>query len=370
LADAVKTTVDLGTTDAAALKELTLDQPITSKENRVKFAISRSPNSETSPTWEVRLHSLPKKSQNEKSALDAVGTGLDERIGKFSMAKGHLQFMWVASKHTTYADQLRNCVLCIHGNNKQYRLALQSCKQIKPVTIDFDEASQKFELSHVILPPISSLFLEVVALENFNVSEEQQPTDGMVPYNKTVQIKLTNWKSPAEIRVKFGGSRSKPAVIVTANYKLDSRWHAMTIHGVDGALLGLKKTLNRSQGNLSNYQAAARSLPSQISSLRARVNSSGGGIDAARMNSQLLNLSRGLAKAQGGIHRLSRLIPELEAKIPQMERLEELGNRLHKKARIQFRVAVKTENGDFNLLRTSNNPQPSATAEKSQGNPA
>jgi len=233
------------------------------------------------------------------------------------------------------------------------------------ISIDFDEASQKFELPQAILPPASSLFLEIVALEGFHVSVEQLPIDGIIPFDKTVQIKLTDWKYPAEIRVKFGGSRRAPAAIVTVNYKLDSRWRPMTIQGVDSALVGLKKTLNRSKGSLSNYQAAARNLPSQISSLRSRISSSSG-VDTARMQSQLLKLSRGLSKAQGGIRRLSRLIPELEAKIPQMERLAALGNRLHKKAHIQFRIAVKTENGDFNLLRTTDHPTSSSEAETAQ----
>ena len=369
LSDKVEAPVDLGAIANVDLDklELTLDQPLVKKKNEgVRFEISRVPEVEGNPLWEIRLRSAPKEATDEKSVLDDVGAGIDELVGKVTVEDSRLKFAWAPTKHPGFADQLRNCVLILDSAPMSHRIALRPSRLVKPVLIDFDENTQVVEIGQDSLPPLDSTFLEITALENFGVAVERQSTDGVVLFNKTVKIRLTDWERPAEFRIKYGGSRSKPSVIISAHYQLDRKWQRLTIKEVDGGLVALARALSRSEADLRDGQAALSSLPSKIASLDGAISRSAGG-NTADLQRQQRILKRQLSKAKGMVRRASKLIPELKAKIPLLEKLAALGNQMHKKARIQFRVAIRTEKGNLDLLRTSDYVNENEGVNKNKG---
>jgi len=354
LSTEVEAPFDLGPIGSIELSnlQLTLDQPSVEKESEnIRFEINRSSNLDGQPAWEIKLRSVTKNSTDEKSVLDDVGAGLNELIAKIFIEDSRLKLIWVLSEHLALADQLRNCVLCLGSAPTSHRIALRPCTLVKPVLIDFNEKTQVIKLEQDPLPPLDSSFLKIVALENFG-TVEQQPTDGIVPFKKTVKIRLSGWERPVEFRVKFGGSRSKPSVLISAHYKLDRKWQRMTIEEVDAGLIGVQRALRRSEADLSAGKAAQSSLPSRISSLYRQISSSSGGNTAALQGQQRVLKSQ-LTRANSMVRRANKSIPELRAKIPMLRNLASLGNRLHEKARIQFCVAVKTEKGILELLRTT-----------------
>jgi len=346
--------VDLGAIGNFKLDklQLTLDQPAVEKGGgAVRFEIARSAEAEDKPSWEIRLRSAPKEETDEKSVLDDVGSGLNELVGKIHVEDSRLKFVWASSEHMSLADQLRNCVLCFEDASKSHRMALRSCTLIEPILIDFTEATRVIKLEQESLPPIDSLFLGITSLEHFSVSVEQQPTDGIIEVNDTLKIRLTDWPKPAEFRVRFSGSRKKLSVVISAHYRLGSKWQRMTVEEVDGGLQGVEKALARSRHDLREAQSAVSRLPSQINSLASQLRNDSG--NAARIQSQLLTARRQLSKAKGMGRRATKQIPKLEADILLLKSLASLGNRLHQRARIQFRIVVKMEKDNIDLLRTS-----------------
>ena len=102
---------------------------------------------------------------------------------------------------------------------------------------------------------------------------------------------------------------------------------------------------------MQDGRSAISSLPGQIRSLQNQLRSDSD--NAARIMSQLTTAKRQLAKANGMVRRANRLIPELEAKIPLLKQLAVLGNRLHQKAIVQFRIMIELEKEKLVLLKTS-----------------
>jgi len=270
--------------------------------------------------------------------------------------------MWATPEHMSLAEQLRNCVLCFENAPQSHRMAFRKCTLVKPILIDFTNASHVIKLEQESLPPRDALVLEITSLENFSVSYEQHPVDGIISFGDTLRIILLDWAKPAELRVKFGGSRKNPSAIISAYYNLEAitrdgktrggKWRRMTIKQLDGGIAGAERALFRSRGDLQAGQAARGRLPSQIDSLGRELNSSNNE-SYARIQGQLLTAKRQLAKANGMVRRASRLIPELEAKMPLLKQLTVVGNRLHQKARIQLRIYVRMEKENMDLLRTS-----------------
>ena len=326
--------------------DLSLDQPVSTENTGPSFQLIRKEALSDKQVWNVIL-------QNPSSADDSARWQESVRVGRFYTDNAHLKFQWESADLANRGDQLRNYVLCICQGERPQRVALRTCKFVEPIELDLDLTSQKVPLPQYAVPPSESLFLQVLFIEDFRISTELQPADGLVSANKFARIQLKDWAFPAEVRTKIGKSRGLPVAIVMANYKFDKRWRPMTIKHVDHTMSDLRKSLGKNQRDNRRYRAGLVELPARISRLQSLIRNSNNAFDTGEWSRQLTKAKRYYAKARGGARRTSNMIPELESRIRHLKNLQHLGNKIHKKAKIHFRIGIETQNGEVDLLRTT-----------------
>jgi len=334
--------------------DLSLDQPVSVSKESFHFQLNRLHSPSGKQAWNVMLC---KNASADNQEPDVPSSKASLTVGKFYTQTGELMFAWTDANSPSQAEQLRNCVLSIRQGANVQRVALRACKFIEPIKLDFDLLSQKIELPQLALPSVDSLFLQILHVDNFRVSTEQQPADGVVPANKFVKIQLVDWKFPAEVRVKLGKSRGKVVAVVMANYKLDKRWRPMTVKHVDRTMTDIRRSLQKNAINNRRYRAGLTELPKEISYLIRCIQNSDNAFDRNEWGRQLVKAKRYLTKARGGVRKTNNMIQELKARIHHLKALSQLGNKIHKKGKIHFRVGIRTENGEVDLLRTTNEPE-------------
>ena len=99
------------------------------------------------------------------------------------------------------------------------------------------------------------------------------------------------------------------------------------------------------------------SLPGQLRSIEARLRPDSR--DYAQLQSQRITLLRQLNSAKGASRRLSKSLPEMEAKLPQLNSLVALGKQIHMQGRLEFRAFLPLGEGELVLLKTGDEAPPS-----------
>lgn len=348
---------NIGELDPSTLA-IAFDQPVVVDDSTLRFELIKTTTESDTPEWEVRLKSETRETEDEKSTLDEVGSGLDEHIGTLYLEDSHLKMRFHGTEHLLHAQQIRNCVLCLEADTERHRLQLRPKTLVPPKVLDYDESAHKIEFTAAALPPEDTMFLQLTSFDKASVNLEQRPTDGIIRPGAKLRLAIKDWSRPAEIEIVFRIIKDKPTVAIRTRYRLERRWSILTTKRLNSDLVDMQKALNEHRHRLSNCKSAVSSLPSQIRSTSDRLSRSKGGGEQAQLKLRLNMLQREFRAARSGIKRYQKSIPEFEQKIPALKELAEIGNRLHKQAVLNLRVGINTENGEIILLETTDDLPP------------
>jgi hypothetical protein len=323
--------------------------------------------------WAIRLRAATKPSSEtpapnqasaEISQLDAASMGFHEAVAQLYVEEGQLRFGWLRPEHTSLAEQLRNCVLQLRAAQLQHDLQLRPVQETYKFGLDLSKRNQLFTVEDEHLPASDGMIFQVHDLQLAGVKFELDPVEGVVREGGMLRVKLENDTGPTELQFNFSVTSKRATIRFTPRYRLGSRWYYFTGDDVHGSLEDLRAALDDSHASMNAAESAARSLPGRIDAARARLKADD--INYARVQGEILQMSRQLRAARGAVRRASNAIPEIEAKIPQLERFVALGRQLHQKGQIKFRIFVPLEEGELELLKTGDKlpPEPDVVAEQ------
>src|SRR5262249_22286532 len=129
-------------------------------------------------------------------------------------------------------------------------------------------------------------------------------------------------------------------------------WQPFTTSRVNSDLNGLKSTVVHFRDEIAAANASKPKISSALSSAESRLASTNVASQRLVLQTQVRGLQAKLAKEDQLIANKERDIPDVEKQIASMEKLIETGNQLRSITQLNLRVAVKTNDGDFDLLRT------------------
>lgn len=364
---------DLGYLDEVAAKDLQIevDEPRSKQFEYTRFYVERP--DPVVAAWEIKLKAEPpkavpedpgnpKKVEAEKSQFDGAKEGFDETIASLILDDTGLKFRWGQTKHATLVEQLRNCVLVLSSGSHSRRLQLRPQRLTYKFVFDLSKSNHVFDVADEHLPHAEGICFEVSNIQIPSLSVDLDPADGIIKKSETLRLKTREDGIPVEFQFTLSVTTSKATVRFVPRHQLGRRWYPFTGEKVYGSIGDLQNALADGRGRLSAAQSAISSLPGQISSIESRIRADSP--DYAQLASQRSLMVKQLNAARGTARRLSKSLPEIEAKIPQLASVAALGKQVHMKGRLEFRAYIPLEHGELVLLKTGTEDPP---VEKEKG---
>lgn len=366
--------VDLGYLDEKAANSLqvSLDEPYVKQHTYARFYAQRPDKAVA--IWEIRLKAEPtpappvdakarKKDAAEKSQLDGATEGFDEVIASLHLDSSGLKFRWGKTNRATLVEQLRNCALVLTSEGLSHRIQLRSPLVAYKFMFDLSDTSQVYEIVEEHLPQADAIRFEISNVQLPGISFELDPADGTIGKGDTLRIKSLDGSIPVEFQFQLSVTTSKATVRFVPRHQLGRRWYPFTGDQVHGAIEDMQRALADGRSRHRQAESAMNSLPGQLRSIEARLHPDSR--DYAQLQSQRITLQRQLNSARGASRRLSKSLPEMEAKLPQLNSLVALGKQIHMQGRLEFRAFLPLGEGELVLLKTGAEAPPSK-AEKAK----
>ena len=329
--------------------ELSLRTAAASLPDSREFHLIKLRESDFDAEWECHMRRSVDADAKEKSQLAENANDLPTMVARLRLQAETLLFLWSELATDSLAGQLRNAKLELVAGVHRHEMRLRPIEELPPVLLTFNQRSQRIELQGPSLPSVKQLFLEVLGLDPFPVASQQVPQDGRASFGEQVRIQPTEWQD-AEIRVTFAGNRKKPEVVIAGFYKLRKRWVPMTIEKVDDNLSQLRQSFNENKVRLNQFASDSKQTATRFDQASARLPRARNLAESVAIQAEMKLLGGRQKKNLKGIKAMQRLLPKTAESIQRLEALVNLGNRLHEVAKIHFRVAATTDEGDFDLL--------------------
>jgi hypothetical protein len=358
---------DLGYLDeeAASNLQIAVDEPKSKQFVHSQFYVQQP--DEGVPAWEIRLKAAPApaprkdaeakgKIAAEKSQLDGAVEGFDEVIASMRFESSGLRFRWGQTKRATLVEQLRNCALVLTSNGLSHRIQLRPELLTYKFMFDLSKSNHIFEIAEEHLPQADTIRFKITNVQLPGLAFVLEPANGIIGKGNTLRIKTLDGGIPVEFQFVLSVTASKATVKFVPRHQLGRRWYPFTGGQVHGAIDDLERALADGRGRFSAAQSAMSSLPGQLSSIESRLRADSP--DYARIQSQRTFLMRQLSSARGTARRLSKSIPEMESKLPQLNSLVALGKRIHLQGRLEFRAYIPLGEGELVLLKTGTEEPP------------
>lgn len=371
-AEETESVADLGYLDenAAGSLRISVDEPYLKQHAYASF-YARRPD-EAVAVWEIRLKAEPTiappldaeakgKDAAERSQLDGSAEGFDEVIASLQLDSSGLKFRWSQTKRATLVEQLRNCALVLTSDSLSHRIQLRPQLLTYKFMFDLSKSNHIFEVSEEHLPQADAIRFEISNVQLPGLAFELEPANGIIGKGDTLRIKTLDGGIPVEFQFVLSVTASKATVKFVPRHQLGRRWYPFTGGQVHGAIDDLQRALTDGRDRFRAAQSAMSSLPGQLSSIESRLRADSP--DYARIQSQRTSLMRQLNSARGTARRLSKSIPEMESKLPQLNSLVALGKRIHMQGRLDFRAYVPLGEGELVLLKTGTEEPPSKEEE-------
>lgn len=359
--DDAESFADLGYLDetSGGNLQVSLDEPYIKQHTYARFYAQRPDKAVA--VWEIRLKAEPtpaplvdakarEKDAAEKSQLDGATEGFDEVIASLHLDSSGLKFRWGKTNRATLVEQLRNCALVLTSEGLSHRIQLRSPLIAYKFMFDLSDSSQVYEIVEEHLPNADAIRFEISNVQLPGPSFELDPADGIIGKGETLRIKTLNGSIPVEFQFQLSVTATKATVRFVPRHQLGRRWYPFTGGQVHSAIDDMQRALADGRGRYSQAESALRSLPSQLSAIEARLRPDSR--DYAQLQSQRITLLRQLNSARGASRRLSKSLPEMEAKLPQLNSLVALGKQIHMQGRLEFRAFLPLEEGQLVLLKT------------------
>jgi hypothetical protein len=366
-AEEIEDVSDLGYLDEKAANSLriSVDEPYIKQHAYANFYVRRP--DQAVGVWEIRMKAEPKtthpvdaeakaKAAEEGSQLDGSTVGFDEVIASLTLDSSGLNFRWGQTKRATLAEQLRNCALVLSSESLSHRIQLRPQRLAYKFMFDLSKSNHVFEVADEHLPHADAIRLQIANVQLPGLSFEIEPANGIVEKGDTLRIKTLDGGIPVEFQFLLSVTKSKATVRFVPRHQLGRRWYPFTGEQVHGAIGDLQDALADGRGRLSAARSATSSLPGQLSSLTSRLRADSP--DYARIQSQRATIMKQLNAARGTERRLSKSLPEIESKIPQLNSLAALGKRIHMQGRLDFRAYIPLAEGELVLLKTGTEEPP------------
>lgn len=291
-----------------------------------KFMLERVNKEDRAASWQVWL-------EPPRSAATAGRTA----IAVIPISDGRVGFTWEAKSSRDFAERLRNCVLGITKPGHPVRLdvCLRLPQEVEPIQLNFtiDSAQHKLpEWQTAELPQDAGFMFEVTSVEA-----------GVTPSPPTMNPAQTV-SLGKEVAIRFDGEHNATALVAT-RYDRDEnciRWHT-NVSWVEEEVTKRPLSPRSIENDLlvasKRIIGRIKRLNEQIGRRRTRLNGSG-----------LTDKDR---------ERLAQEINESEKEKEIAENdsagLQSLGNILaaiHPYGRVHFRIFMKVEDVEVDLLRT------------------
>lgn len=275
----------------------------------------------------------------------------EEPVAKIYVKEGDLVFEWLEPKFAAVADRLRNCVLQLEHPSGTKRIALRETKLVDCHKINLQEVKSVIPITGDYLPTKEAMHLQVTGANFGGRSCTLRPESGCVECNRDVELIVEGTPLPVKFEVRLTSNENGPCVSVVPRFELSNRWRSYSAERVTDAISGLEKSIvdneraiARAKRDLPNVQSRLGNVRSQLPHAPANR--------AAILHGQAQSLDNQVNSLQSKIRRLSDQIPESRRMAGDMHKLVAVGNELHLKAEIGFRIYVPTESGEYDLLRS------------------
>ena len=259
-----------------------------------------------------------------------------------------LSFAWEKNAPAA-AEPLRNAVLTLGRSNYDRSLALRGPIEHGDLTIDLSKTSMSVPLNLQLWElDIKSLIVELADVT------DSQPVVAYLPADRRLRF-------GTEARLLFRKDTPTAAIDValsrTAGKHFLKLWPRMIDHkGATFAwsqssfkklVRGIQHDIDDAASFVAAEPAASRAIQDEIALIRRQTNSlnrSLAAVEIERLNSELAELRSRLAVCK-------EALPVWREQLRQIEPLGHLGNQVHQKAKLKFRVFYMVDQHEVDILR-------------------
>jgi hypothetical protein len=251
---------------------------------------------------------------------------------------GELGFAWTGDAAAAPWQGLRNSLLNLRIDNQEKLIALRKPQVVPCITLDLTKKTAYYPLSASDLPPPAQLVLEVTQLAPFDAPHRFQNDQRSSSAAGKVVIELT--QPSATIELDLIERSGVPNVSVKGEYRLGQAAFELTMSRVNNQAKAFQKSLATAQVKLPATRASLPGLQAQLAAAQRMPIPGGQAAAAARFARD-----QAISQAQSKLNNAVRDIARMEQQIPNLQRALEallpvgnLGNALHEKARIHYRI--------------------------------
>ncbi|MEX0643257.1 MAG: hypothetical protein WD468_11180 [Pirellulales bacterium] len=313
----------------------------------------------------------------QQARWQAVLSGDPEvTVAQFWVDGPVLRGQWMSeAAQSPAAQQLRNCTLAIRIGEAKRTLALRKSLKIDPLTLDMSKQIniQKIATEHealAALPPVERLFVEVQRVE-FPVPAQMKRERRQAPFKASKDESLAivfdledATEEKPEIRIKAG--QVKDAWELRAESAVDGKEFArdsVRAKEFDMTFAALKTRKRQTEVRLKNVEKDWKAISAEKDMLEDGIKK----LSSRRTPQDIVRLNQArarLAVVEKAYNSKDAELEHIKTSLASIAVEEELSAKLHKAAKIYFRVFVRSGDVEIDLVRADDSkPEENAESE-------
>ncbi len=318
------------------------------------YAFVVEPHPQNAEQWLVRL--APRPAENNPASAEAADSSLAvlpaslAPVALLTAADGQLAFQWNAENTEPRAEQLRNAVLHLRAGEMSHALRLRRVRRVPPWTVDLASEAHRIGLDLPHPPPREQLFLEITALDGFDLQLAYVVADRKFGVGEVAEIPI-HATPEASLNLSLVQQDEGWEITIFSHYQIGRRATDLHAEQVRTTLLGLNRTLQENAAEMRAAQAAVETIGLRLRYLQGLPAPTGISREiqmAARLQ-EARNLQAQLKKALSTIRRFENSLPRTQLALQQMTSLAAACTALHQHARVHYRVVADTPAGEREL---------------------
>lgn len=320
----------LGATSAV---RLTLTDTVHTTKGGVELALEPTGDDPSRPEWRVAL--LRGKTREE--------------IGQFTLASGALHFHWLDAANRTSQGELRNCLLTVESAAGSETYALRRLVQIPSPKLDLKREMMSIPVAAEGLPDPRLLELQLTGHSGLGTA---------VPLSTTARLKEVlrivlrggDQKTPGiELHLTLVQNANRTNVQVRPVFvDLDGQLYPFTLPRLEQGRKALDEQVAMTRVQINTKQAAVSRLELELRALSVPIVGTLEEIQAIEARRQRVGIELSAVKSE--LSRLTAALPVLEGRVAAVPGLIEVANRLHDKASLSFRVCLRHEGRQIDIV--------------------
>ncbi len=288
----------------------------------------------------------------EAASTDALGSEAAKiPVAAFALVGDSLSFAWLPEARSTYADALRNCVLVLRCGTSEKALPLHRCERVEAIHVGMDKNYVLTPLpANELGPPPESLRLQLLQAEQLPPGATIVPDSKQVSGADEIRFVLRSEVPAVELRARlFTSGKNTSIRIAPVMADAAGKPTPFTLERLNSLKQAATKEIADAEKLSATYSQRIKLIEAEIPRLRNTVVATF--TQQNKVKAKIGELESESVQKKAEIDRLSKLIPEMKAKLPLFDPLFNAANQVRNSTKLHFRVFYVCEEKEVDVLR-------------------